>query len=156
MTRLFEARPDLDFDFWAAGQPLSYPTAQPPFLWADRAFIYAFRLGWAILGVLGQLITGALGLSAVGGPVTTIAMTAEIARTGFRNFMEIVCLLGVNLAVFNLLPIPALDGSRMIFTTIEWIRGKPVKRSVEAAIHTVGLLALFAFVIVADVYQFFV
>ena len=121
-----------------------------------RAFIYAFRLGWAILGVLGQLITGALGLNAVGGPVTTIAMTAEIARTGFRNFMEIVCLLGVNLAVFNLLPIPALDGSRMIFTTIEWIRGKPVKRSVEAAIHTVGLLALFAFVIVADVYQFFV
>lgn len=120
-----------------------------------RAVVYAFRLGWAILGVLGQLLTGAMGLSAVGGPITTITMTAQIARTGFRNFMEIVCLLGVNLAVFNLLPIPALDGSRMIFTAIEWIRGKPVKRSVEAAIHTVGLLALLAFVILADVYQFF-
>ena len=80
-------------------------------------------------------------------------MTAEIARSGLRNFLDIVALIGVNLAVFNLLPIPALDGSRVVFTVIEWIRGKPINRKVEAIINAVGLVLLLGFVIVADIYQ---
>ena len=120
-------------------------------LW--RSVVYAFYLGWVILGTLGALITGAIGLSSVGGPITTIGMTAEIARSGFRNLLAIVSMIGVNFAVFNILPIPALDGSRVVFTVIEWIRGKPVKRSVEGAIHAAGLILLFGFIIFADLYQ---
>ena len=68
---------------------------------------------------------------------------------------EITALIGVNLAVFNLLPIPALDGSKVVFTIIEWIRGKPVNRKVEAVIHTVGFLFLIGFAILVDILQLF-
>lgn len=64
-------------------------------------------------------------------------------------------LISVNLAVFNLLPIPALDGSRILFTLIEWIAGKPVvSRKVEGLIHFVGMLLLFGFVILVDVLRY--
>ena len=118
-----------------------------------RSFVYAFRMAGVILGALGQLITGGLGLKDVGGPITTITQVAEFARSGLRDFLDIVAMIGVNLAVFNLLPIPALDGSRVVFTAIEWIRGKPINRKVEAIINFVGLILLLGFVIVADVYQ---
>ena len=59
----------------------------------------------------------------------------------------------MNLAVFNLLPIPALDGSKIVFTAIEWVRGKPINRKVEAVIHTVGMLLLLAFAIFVDILQ---
>ena len=71
------------------------------------------------------------------------------------QFFEITALIGVNLAVFNLLPIPALDGSKVVFTIIEWIRGKPVNRKVEAVIHTVGFLFLIGFAILVDILQLF-
>ena len=62
----------------------------------------------------------------------------------------LITLISVNLAVFNLLPIPALDGSKIIFVIIEWIRGKPLNRQVEAYIHFAGLVLLFGFVILID------
>ncbi|MGN1212775.1 MAG: site-2 protease family protein, partial [Christensenellales bacterium] len=55
--------------------------------------------------------------------------------------------------VFNLLPIPALDGSKMIFTTIEWIRKKPINPKVENMIHNIGFLVLMGLVIIADLYH---
>ena len=81
-------------------------------------------------------------------------MTSEIAMSGMQNFLEIASYIGVNLAVFNLLPIPALDGSKVVFTAIEWVRGKPISRKVEAIIHAVGIVLLFAFAIVVDVLHF--
>lgn len=119
-----------------------------------RSFVYSFRIAGSIFQVLGELLTGKLGLSAFGGPVTTIAMTSQIAAQGFRSFLEIASYIGVNLAVFNLLPIPALDGSKVVFTIIEWVRGKPVSRKVEAVIHAVGFVLLFGFAILVDILQF--
>ncbi len=119
-----------------------------------RTFVYSFRLAGSIFKVLGELLTGQLGLKALGGPVTTITMTSQIASQGFRDFLEISALIGVNLAVFNLLPIPALDGSKVVFTAIEWIRGKPISRKIEAIIHAVGFVLLIGFAILVDVLQF--
>ena len=119
-----------------------------------RTFAYSFKLAGSIFQVIGELFTGQLGLDALGGPVTTIKMTSQIASQGFRNFLEISALIGVNLAVFNLLPIPALDGSKVVFTAIEWIRGKPISRKVEAVIHAVGFLLLIGFAILVDILQF--
>lgn len=82
-------------------------------------------------------------------------MTSKIASQGFGSFLEIAGFIGVNLAVFNLLPIPALDGSKVIFTAIEWVRKKPLNRKVEAIIHAVGFLLLFGFAILVDLLQFF-
>ena len=120
-----------------------------------RSVSYSFRIGGSIFKVLGQLLTGDLGLSAFGGPITTIRVTSEIASRGAQSFLEIAAYIGVNLAVFNLLPIPALDGSKVVFTLIEWIRGKPVNRRVEAVIHTVGFILLLGFAVLVDVLQLF-
>ena len=62
--------------------------------------------------------------------------------------------IGVNLAVFNLLPIPALDGARVVFCLIEWIRKKPVNRKVEAAVNGIGLILILGFAILVDILQF--
>ena len=119
-----------------------------------NAFSYSFRIGGTIFKVLGQLFTGHLGLEAFGGPVTTIKLTSQIASQSFQQFLEIAAFIGVNLAVFNLLPIPALDGSKIVFTLIEWVRGKPVNRKVEAAIHFAGFVLLIGFAILVDLLQF--
>ena len=119
-----------------------------------RSFAYSFKIAGSIFKVLGELLTGRLGLSALGGPVTTITLTSQIAGRSFRGFLEIAGFLGVNLAVFNLLPIPALDGSKVVFTVIEWIRGKPISRKVEAIIHAVGFVLLLGFAVLVDILQF--
>ena len=118
-----------------------------------RSVVYSFKIGGTVLRSLGELLTGKLGLDAMGGPVTTITVTAQAASSGALQFLNIAALIGVNLAVFNLLPIPALDGCKVIFCLIEWIRKKPVNRKVETIIHFVGIIALFAFAILVDVLQ---
>ena len=120
-----------------------------------RSFVYSFQIGGTIFKVLGQLLTGSLGLSAFGGPITTIRLTSEIASRGIQQFLEIAAYIGVNLAVFNLLPIPALDGSKIVFTAIEWIRGKPLNRKMKAAIHAGGFVLLLGFAVLVDVLQLF-
>lgn len=119
-----------------------------------RSFEYSFRIAGTIFKVLGELLTGRLGLEAMGGPVTTIKLTSQIASRSAQNFFEIAAYIGVNLAIFNLLPIPALDGSKVIFCLIEWIFRKPVPRKVEAIIHAVGFFAILGFAILVDILQF--
>ena len=122
-----------------------------------RSFGYAFFMVYKILWSFGQLFTGAIKFSeSAGGPVTIIKTMSNAARSGWGILCYVVCLISANLAVMNLLPLPALDGSRMVFTTIEWIRGKPINRKTEGVIHFVGIIILFAVAILADVFQFLV
>ena len=88
------------------------------------------------------------------GTVGTVVFMADVAQMKWRNIFLLLPLLASNLGIFNLLPIPALDGSKIVFTTIEWIRKKPINRTVENYIHTIGLFLLFAFVIVVDILHF--
>ena len=119
-----------------------------------HSFVYSFKIAGTIFKVLGELLTGHIGLSSMGGPVTTIKLTSQIASQNLQNFFEIAAYIGVNLAVFNLLPIPALDGSKVIFCLIEWIFKKPVPRKVEAIIHAVGFVLILGFAVLVDVLQF--
>lgn len=121
-----------------------------------QSFVYSFKIGGTVLRSLGELCTGKLGIRSMGGPVTTLEVTAQAASYSFLSFLNIAALIGVNLAVFNLLPIPALDGCKAIFCIIEWIRKKPINRKVETIIHFVGLLFLFGFAILVDVLHFVV
>ena len=65
-----------------------------------------------------------------------------------------VCVLSASVAIMNILPFPALDGSKVIFTLIEWIRGKPVNRKIENIIHMVGLALMLILAIVLDLLHF--
>lgn len=121
-----------------------------------HSFVYSLKIGGTVLRSLGELLTGKLGLSAMGGPVTTISVTAQAASSGLMSFLNIAAFIGVNLAVFNLLPVPALDGCKVIFCIIEWIRKKPLNRKVETIIHFVGLVFLFGFAILVDLLQLFI
>lgn len=119
-----------------------------------RSFGYSFRMAGTIFKVLGELLTGNLGIGAMGGPITTIKVTGQMAVQGFQSFLQVAAYIGVNLAVFNLLPIPALDGSKVVFCLIEWVFRKPVPRKVEAVIHAVGLVLILGFAILVDILQF--
>lgn len=121
-----------------------------------NAVPFTLALCWLVLVTLGMLFTGGLGISDIGGPVTTIATIATVSQTNALNILYLIPLIATNLAVFNILPFPALDGARMVFTGIEWIRKKPINRKVEGMIHTVGLIVLFAFVIIVDILHLFI
>jgi len=118
-----------------------------------KGTVYSFKMAGVVLGFFADLITGSIGINQLGGPITTIGHTAEWARMGLRPLIEIVILIGVNLAVFNALPIPALDGARIMFIIIEIIRKKPIRRELEGKIHFAGLMLLLALVIIADLFQ---
>ena len=115
-----------------------------------QAVPFTFEMAWQCLVILGQLLVGKYGLKDFGGPITTIGYIADAGAISMYNLLLLIPLIAVNLAVFNLLPIPALDGAKMVFVLIEWIRGKPINRDVENKIHTVGLILLFAFVVIVD------
>ncbi len=137
------------------GIGISYATMQYTFVESlARIVPYCCDIAWLVLTTLAGLFTGAVGLDAVGGPITTISLTSQIVSSGFANVLSLVVMLSVNLAIFNLLPIPALDGCRMIFVLIEWVRGKPIDRKIEGAIHAVGLLLLLVFMILLEVARY--
>lgn len=111
---------------------------------------FTLRISVLIVNAFGMIITGKIALNQLGGPISTITQISQVASLGIANFLYLLPLLAANLAIFNILPIPGLDGSHVVFTTIEWIRGKPIKREIENAIHTWGIIVLFAFVIIID------
>ena len=118
-----------------------------------RSFVYSWKTAGIILRSLGELLTGKIAITSMGGPGTTIGVTAQAASAGPLSALFMAAFIGVNLAVFNLLPIPALDGCKVIFCLIEWICKKPVNRKVETIIHLVGIVFLFGFAILLDVLQ---
>ncbi len=118
-------------------------------LW--KAIPFTFGWAWKVLVILFMLITGQVALNQIGGPIATITVMASATQASAANLFLLLPLISANLAVFNLLPFPALDGSRMVFVLIEWIRGKPVSRKIEGYVHMAGLIILFAFIIIVDI-----
>jgi regulator of sigma E protease len=104
-----------------------------------------------MFAALGILFASLLGIApadqiegGVAGPVGIARATGEIARTGgFVSYLQWTALISVNLALINLLPLPALDGGRIVFALLEWIRGgKRVPPEKEALVHALGMAAL--------------
>lgn len=125
----------------------------PFFLALGRSFGFCFFIVFKILASLGALITGKIGAESAGGTLTTIGVMAKVSSLGFDSFLYVVAVISANLAVMNLLPFPALDGSRMLFTLIEMIFRKPVPRKVEAVIHTVGIILLILLTVFLDIFH---
>ena len=85
---------------------------------------------------------------AVAGPVGIAQMTGEVAKAGFSPLLEFAAFLSINLAIINMFPIPALDGGRIVFVLLEWVRrGKRVSPRVEGIIHMIGFAMLIALIL---------
>ena len=91
-----------------------------------------------------DLIRGRYGAEAVSGPVGTTQVIGEAAQAGATTLLYLIAVITINLGVFNLLPVPALDGGRLLFLIIELFRGKPINRNLEGYVHFIGILILFA------------
>ncbi|MBD5132273.1 MAG: PDZ domain-containing protein [Clostridiales bacterium] len=115
---------------------------------------YTFKLSWSILGSFGQLISGKVPITSVSGPVGSIKLMADVSIANWRNILILLPLLASNLAMFNIIPFPALDGAQIVFTVIEWIRKKPINRKVQGIINFVGLIVLLLFVLIVDILSF--
>jgi RIP metalloprotease RseP len=105
-----------------------------------------------------DLITGRYTIEAVSGPIGIAGTMSEAVSYGFLPVLYLMAMISINLGVMNLVPLPALDGGRMLFILIEMIFPKPVPRETEAKIHTAGLfilLLLSIFVATVDVKAFF-
>lgn len=123
-----------------------------------KGLITFLNLTGMLYKFLGMLITGQLGLGGVSGPVGVVKEIGNAAKTGVSNLIFLLAYFNINLGVFNLLPIPALDGGRAIFILIEMIFGKKISEEKEGYIHMVGLillLALIAIVTIKDVIKLF-
>lgn len=115
-----------------------------------RAFVATWDMIKQMLTFVVQLFTGTIpgGFeNSVAGPVGVIGIVSDAARMGIINLIYIASVISLNLGILNLLPIPALDGGRLLFLLIEAIRGKKLDPNKEATIHTVGLMLLMGFML---------
>ena len=107
---------------------------------------------WRILEALYQLFASLIVSGKVSadlsGPIGVAVLTGQVAKMGWLYLLQFTAILSVNLGVLNILPIPALDGGRLLFVLIEKIRGKRIKEKTEVIIHNTGFALLMLLVVV--------
>ena len=112
-----------------------------------------------LIGTLvGKLFTAQLSIEDLSGPVGIYKTTETVVAFGFYNVLYFAAMLSVNLGIMNLLPLPALDGGRLLFFAFEAIRGKPMDRQKEGMVHFVGIVLLMILMVVVtwnDIQRFF-
>lgn len=126
----------------------------------------AIVAGWTMLwttfaslfDIIGRLISGAISMNALSGPIGVVSMIGQAAQKSFADVLFLTGYISVNLAFFNLIPIPALDGFTLLLILLEKLRGKPLKDTTEARIKIAGfaiLMGLILFVSFKDVVRLF-
>jgi len=133
---------DLDFKIYA--ERSTFPNV------VKHIFFRSVSNVKTVFDSLAGLIGGRYGMEAVSGPIGVVdAMDSMVETNGFHaiSFLSLASLLTINLGVFNLIPFPALDGGRFLFLGIEGIRRKPMNPKIESYINFIGIVILFAFMI---------
>ena len=121
---------------------------------AEQTYEWTVR----IFTVLGTLITGNFSIDDLAGPVGIYQATDEVASFGIFSLMAWAAALSINLGIMNLLPLPALDGGRLLFFLFEALRGKPIDKQKEGMVHFVGIMLLMILMVVVtwnDIQRFF-
>jgi regulator of sigma E protease len=111
-------------------------------------FDYMVDMTGSIFKSLTRLVQGN-GLDQLSGPVGIYQVTAQQASLGLSNLLLLIALLSLNVGIFNLLPLPVLDGGRIILTLVEMIIGKPLNKKFELGIMTASMVLLFGLMIFA-------
>lgn len=122
----------------------------------EKSFIGTFKHGFVqtyettklILVNLFMLVTGQLSIDMLAGPVGIYDATDQVIQTGFMNYLMWTAMLSINLGIINLVPLPALDGGRLLFVGIEAVRGKPIDPQKEGLVHVIGFAFLMLLMIV--------
>ena len=148
-TKEIDGRNTIIYDFIVVGVKSNFKNV------VKYSFGEAASISRIVYLSLFDLITGQYGLSDLSGPVGTVQIIAEVAqdsvsRFDFSNLLMIMALITINIGLFNLLPIPALDGGRFFFMLIELIFRKPVPAKYENWIHAAGLVLLLLFMAVVS------
>ena len=125
--------------------------------------VFGFTETWAYMKVIvisiSMLVTGRLSLDNLGGPIAIFSMTSEVTRmAGILGIINFIGFLSVNLGLMNLLPIPGLDGGKLLLNIVEGIRGKPISEEKQTIIALVGgvlLILLMLFVTWNDIQRYF-
>lgn len=109
----------------------------------------------AFFTLIGGLITGSkVGMEDVSGPVGIAVLTKQVTELGILYLVRFTAILSINLGIINALPIPALDGGRIIFILVEKIKGSPISQKFENASHTIGFFLLILLMIVVTFRDF--
>jgi regulator of sigma E protease len=105
--------------------------------------------------MVGQLFAGTAPANSFVGPLGIYQVTGEVAqRGGLVALLELLGLLSLNLAVVNLLPFPALDGGRLVFVALEWLRGgKKIDPAKEGLVHLVGIAVLLGLMVLISFFD---
>jgi regulator of sigma E protease len=111
------------------------------------SFSYVWSMIIEMFAFFGSIFTKGFNTGDVMGPVGTISFIGQAVRMGFESLLRLGILISVNLGIVNILPLPALDGGRIVFQTVEMIRGKPIPAEKEGMVHFVGIILLFALII---------
>ena len=110
--------------------------------WSDATY-----WGGAVLQFLGDLVTGRSSAREVGGPILIGEISGRAARAGFWELLSFMAIISINLAIFNLLPIPVLDGGHLLFLGIEAVRGRAVSVQARMRFTTVGMVFVLALMV---------
>ena len=130
-----------NYDFLVYAEQVSFGTV------VKHTFFRSVSMVKMIFDQLGDLLTGRFGLNAVSGPIGVTEELGNAAAKGANVFLRLVVLITINLGVFNLLPIPALDGGRLLFLLVELVWRRPIDKNVEGYIHFAGIMILFGLMI---------
>lgn len=117
----------------------------------------AFQMGWdkmvgysaTTLEFFGKLLSGNASASHVSGPLTIADVAGRSAAMGVQSYLEFLALVSISLGVFNLLPVPVLDGGHLVLYTAEWIRGKPLSERIQEIGLRLGVAAMLMLMVLA-------
>ena len=138
------------FRCYVGRTPRPAPSLAIAITWSARDSV---ELSLTIYNFLHKLMTGMMSPKNMGGPVQVYMVIAESKRTGFGYLLYIVAFISINLAVFNLLPFPVLDGGHLMFLLIEAVKGSPPSPRVKEVAQYIGIMCLLTLMLVVTVFD---
>ena len=170
LSTAISARPDQKTAFtYERGGKTRTTTIRPKAVLEQTSTSFTDRInfGWQrfvqsgtlIFGVLGHMFTHGFSLNDLGGPVAIYAGTSEATSLGVNGVLNFLALLSINLGIVNLLPIPALDGGKLLLNIIEAIIRRPIPERAEGIVTMIGFLLLMLLMILVtwnDIERYFI
>lgn len=118
-----------------------------PLTAAENGLKLTWRMTVMMFDSLKMLVTGQVSTDEIAGPVGIVTMAGETTKYGISYFINLLALMSLNLAIINLLPLPALDGGRILFVIIRKLTGKMISDEMEGRVHSIGMLLLLALMV---------